>query len=233
MGTGHSVRKRPGAGWRAGGSLTLATLTALALVPAGAAGAELCHGKVPTYVGTPGPDRFTYPSDDAPPQGRDPVISMRGGDDRVRYLIYERHLTVCLGPGSDRVTLGEGAAARSAIVDGGPGGDLVDSAGSTDEVQLPPLTMLGRSGADRMFAGNASDRLVGGGGDDLVYGYFGDDVLLGGAGDDRLLGLGDADRLFGGRGEDLLNGGGQFDRADGGPARDECRRATVQVDCEG
>lgn len=189
-----------------------------------------CHGKAATYVGTPGPDRVRRDFDTPEDYGDNPVLVMRGGNDRVHFSVLgDEQVTICAGGGRDLVSLSEGGGTnRPVFVDGGRGPDTLDTEGSTDQLQLPSMTLKGRGGADRLFAANASDRLLGGAGDDFLYAEFGDDKLRGGNGDDRLYGLGDDDRLFGARGDDLLDGGGGetfsggFDRADGGPDRDRC-----------
>jgi Ca2+-binding RTX toxin-like protein len=134
-------------------------------------------------------------------------------------------LTVTLGRGDDRLTLGAEIAVR---VEGGPGDDVI----------------AGSPGADELDGGTGADRIDGAGGDDEVGDGFDfvRDVLRGGAGDDRVVsgsakrGRGDVvdggpgrdsveggegpDRLFGRSGDDELRGDAGADVADGGPGRD-------------
>ena len=194
-----------------------------------AAASYRCHGEPATFVGTPGPDHVTY---ETLLYERRPVLVMRGGDDVVDLdPLHAPTLSVCAGSGNDSVSLSEGGHGhtRLAWVDGGKGGDHLLAARYPGNTQLnvPPMTLRGGGGDDRLRAGLEPDRLVGGGGADVLRGLFGDDRLLGGGGNDRVFGLGGDDRLFGARGSDLLDGGqapssGGFDRADGGPDDDRC-----------
>ena len=76
---------------------------------------------------------------------------------------------------------------------------------------LPPCTVVGTAGNDRLVGTSGNDVICGRGGDDVLIGRGGHDLLVGGDGDDR---------LSGGPGDDLLLGGRGHDRLFGGPGRD-------------
>ena len=85
---------------------------------------------------------------------------------------------------------------------------------------LPPCTVTGTPGPDRLVGGRGRDVICGGDGNDTLIGGGGRDVLIGGLGDDLLYGGDDADTLVGGWGDDLLDGGPGDDGADGGAGAD-------------
>lgn len=99
-----------------------------------------------------------------------------------------------------------GAAARTAVLSGGEGDDV----------------MKGSAGSDRLAGGAGSDELDGRGDGDRLIGGPGRDRITGGDGSDVLLGNGASDTLQGGRGRD---------RADGKAGRDDCV-AETERDCE-
>ncbi|MFN8113571.1 MAG: hypothetical protein U0R51_10270 [Solirubrobacterales bacterium] len=173
-----------------------APLAAPASSTVGASSKPLCHGQRATFVGGPGRDRLTYQWSQETDLGRYPVIVLRGGDDVVDFGLKGRRVTICAGPGDDKIELFDGGFSRYALVDGGPGEDAISPAGSTDEVQLPPMTMLGGPGDDVLGGSNGDDRIIGSGGADALYGYWGDDRIDGGAGRDRADGGGDRDHCW-------------------------------------
>ena len=147
---------------------------------------ELCAGRVPTIVGTPGPDviRGTRGAD---------VIDGKDGDDQIVSLGSRDH--VCGGDGNDTIR-------------GGRGDDLIQGEHGSDQ-------LLGGTGSDQLagwggaIAHDGANRLIGGPGADRLTGANGNDVLLGGAGNDRLASGGGGflpagDLLEGGLGNDNL-----------------------------
>jgi Ca2+-binding RTX toxin-like protein len=213
----------------------------LALGPATAAESEpvpTCHGKPATYVGTSGRDVVR---DDKPnkPLGQNPVLVLRGGNDLVELSgSYGnlRHVTICAGPGRDRIKIYEGALAKTYLIDGGAGEDWLGNADSKDFSDVSGMKVIGGGGDDVLRGGNLPDHLIGGGGDDRLEGGNGPDRLVGGAGEDRLLGQGHDDRMLGGRGNDTLIGDSRFypsgrDTANGGNGIDRCK-AEVKRNCE-
>lgn len=179
-------------------SIALAATALASLAPpmAGASPKPLCHGQRATYVGSPGRDRLTYEWSQETDLGKHPVLALRGGDDVVDFGLNRRRVAICAGPGDDEINLSDGGFSRSAIVDGGPGADSISPTGSTDEVQLPPMTMLGGPGDDLLGGGNGDDRIIGGGGADRLFGYWGDDRIDGRAGRDSADGGGDRDHCW-------------------------------------
>jgi Ca2+-binding RTX toxin-like protein len=120
------------------------------------------------------------------------------------------------GTAAVTVTVGDGGRTASVVI------TVLAGTGNND-------TLIGTSGPDMIFAGNAQDTLSGGAGADLLCGGAGDDtldggdgnnVLNGGAGNDRLTGGLDNDALLGGAGDDQLTGGSGDDALDGAAGND-------------
>ena len=65
-----------------------------------------------------------------------------------------------------------------------------------------PLTFIGGSGPDEVYAGAGADNLAGGDGDDDLYGGRNDDVIAGGAGNDDIEGEQGNDQMKAGTGDD-------------------------------
>jgi hypothetical protein len=116
------------------------------------------------------------------------VFSSGAGDDRLSGSIGSAmSLAVDLGDGADAY-FGDGRAALSGVVRGGPGNDYLD----------------GSAGGEQLLGGDGDDQLLGRGGDDALDGGAGSDALglaKGGAND---LDPG-ADDLHGGPGADTLH----------------------------
>lgn len=146
-----------------------------------------CRGRVPTIVGTDGPDRLW--GTDGPD-----VIDARGGGDVIHSLDGDD--VICAGTGSDTVMAGPG---RDAVT-GGRGWDRI----------------RGGTGRDRLAGGAGNDTLIGEAGNDRLIGDSGSDVLVGGGGRDRLYGRAGDDRLEGGRHRDTCVGGPGTDSGSAG-----------------
>lgn len=100
--------------------------------------------------------------------------------------------------GSDTITLDQaGGALPSAMLFGGPGGDM----------------LTGGSGGDHVFGGVDGDTLLGRGGLDLLFGGTGDDTLTGGDADDQAFAEAGNDRMIWNPGDDtdLNEGAAGFD----------------------
>lgn len=127
-----------------------------------------CAGRKADHVGTPGDDRIK-----AKPGS---VVVGRGGDDHITG----KRLTVCSGPGNDRITITGGAG----LVDGGAGNDVI----------------TGGPGWDVLYGRTGNDVIRGGTGANTIYGGPGNDTLEGG--EDEI------GWIFGGPGSDRISGGG-------------------------
>ncbi|MDQ2623389.1 MAG: hypothetical protein M3Y45_10180 [Actinomycetota bacterium] len=126
-----------------------------------------CAGRKADYVGTSRSDRIK-----AKPGS---VVVGGGGDDHITG----KNLTVCGGPGNDRVTITGGAG----LVDGGAGDDVIE----------------GGPGWDVLYGRSGNDVIRGGAGANTIYGGPGADILDGG--EDEI------GWIFGGPGPDQINGG--------------------------
>jgi Ca2+-binding RTX toxin-like protein len=214
-----------------------------------------CHGRVPTILGTDGPDTLRGTP------GRDVIWGGPGDDGIVGSLGND---LICGGGGAD-------------LIRGGRGNDILDGgAGDGDRVigDLGDDTALGGAGADDEVAGSLGiDTLSGGPGDfDLVHGDYGYDRMDGGSGggdiasfatdvgagrdggvkvsladhrargdghdrlfrfeslegsafDDILVGDKQANEIDGGPGDDTIVGGGGHDELNGGQGTDGCKGA--------
>lgn len=126
-----------------------------------------CAGRKADYVGTERGDRIR-----ARPGS---VVVARAGDDHVTG----KNLTVCAGPGNDRVTITRGAG-----------------------------LVYGGTGNDTLKGGPRWDVIYGGAGNDLIWGGAGANTVYGGEGNDRIDGGKDGiGWLFGGPGSDRISGG--------------------------
>lgn len=199
---------------------------------AGAAAPEAtCKGKPATFVGTNGDDRLTRGDFDL---GVDPVLALRGGNDRLVLRGDEAtgHVTVCGAGGRDLLVAVKGADADSYVIDGGSGDDRIGDDSDVGGSDVGPLRLTGGSGDDEMFGAGFDDRLDGGDGDDLLLALDGDDEIFGGDGEDSLFGHGGDDRSFGGDGDDRIESGGGEDVADGGGGEDSCKSVEEASGCE-
>jgi Ca2+-binding RTX toxin-like protein len=116
-------------------------------------------------------------------------------------------------PCDDRIV----APPSVAVVDGGPGDDVIVGANSA------PVAAAFGSPESGLHLEVGSQTFEGGAGNDIVYGDRGNDTLRGNAGNDRLYGgIGD-DVLEGGEGDDLLAGGFGSDKIDGQAGNDYVR----------
>ena len=212
-----------------------ATLVAALATTAQVAGADApevtCKGKPATYVGTNGDDHLTRGDFDL---GKNPVVALRGGDDRLVLRGDEAtgKVTLCGAGGRDLLVATKGADAASYVIDGGPGADRIGDDSDVDNSRIGPLELTGGSGDDEMFGADFGDRLNGGSGDDLMLALDGDDRIVGGSGDDSLFGDGGDDRSFGGDGDDRIESGGGDDLGDGGDGADSCKSVEDARDCE-
>ncbi len=135
----------------------------------------LCHGLVPTILGTDEDDTLLGT------EGKDVIIGLRGND-VIRGLGGDD--VICGGPGLDSISGGQG----DDKLFGGRGNDVLN----------------GESGNDKLWAGTGWDDLFGGAGNDILRGNKGNDSLKGGDGDDLLFGESGKDDLDGGDGDDEL-----------------------------
>ena len=139
-------------------------------------GEFLCHGLVPTILGTDRDDILVGTED------RDVIVGLRGND-VIRGLGGDD--VICGGPGLDSLYGGQG----DDKLFGGRGNDMLN----------------GEAGNDRLWAGTGWDDLFGGAGNDILRGNKGNDILEGGNGDDLLFGELGTDQLDGGEGDDELH----------------------------
>lgn len=136
----------------------------------------LCHGLVPTILGTDKDDTLVGT------EGKDVIIGLRGND-VIRGLGGDD--VICGGPGLDSISGGQG----DDKLFGGRGNDMLN----------------GENGNDKLWAGTGWDDLFGGAGNDILRGNKGNDSLKGGDGDDELFGELGKDSLDGGNGDDVLH----------------------------
>lgn len=190
-----------------------------------------CKGEPATYVGTNGDDRLTRGDFDL---GEDPVVALRGGDDRLVLRGAEATgvVTLCGAGGRDLLVTTKGARADSYVIDGGPGSDRIGDNSNVDNSDVGPLNLTGGSGGDEMLGAGFDDRLKGGSGADLMLALDGDDRIVGGSGDDSLFGHGGEDRSFGGGGDDRIESGGGADFGSGGAGTDSCKSVEEARGCE-
>lgn len=219
------------------GALTLGGVAATTATAADPSPDATCHGQAATYVGTGGNDAL---SDQTTDFGRNPVFVLGEGDDYIKLGIsYETidSVTICAGPGDDRVVIEDGVGSRTEmLLDGGTDDDFVGYNGASSYSYVGPMTLIGGAGDDDLRGGNDDDRLNAGRGDDRAYGVGGIDRIVGGEGDDNLHGERGSDMLLGGRGFDILVGDKSgfpdgTDTANGGANRDRCE-AEIKKDCE-
>ncbi len=213
--------------------LAVATLLLAGLTSPGGVNASqekpMCHGRPVTMLGTEGPDKLRGTDE------RDVILAL-GGDDRIDGR--GGNDVICGGAGRDLIKGGSGADkifagadGRSTqrsddgirlmvgdVVQGGPGGDLIDL--GYDERQQT----FGSAQRDRLSYRDSAYRVIvtlgspkgrgharGDGRDLLVshpflalLGSDRDDVLTGSPYGDQLLGRAGADRIDGGGGRDVL-----------------------------
>ncbi len=136
----------------------------------------LCHGLVPTILGTDRDDTLVGT------EGKDVIVGLRGND-VIRGLGGDD--VICGGPGLDSISGGQGEDKLF----GGRGNDMLN----------------GENGSDKLWAGTGWDDLFGGAGNDVLRGNKGNDSLKGGDGDDELFGELGKDSLDGGDGDDALH----------------------------
>ena len=136
----------------------------------------LCHGLVPTILGTDRNDTLVGT------EGKDVIIGLRGND-VIRGLGGDD--VICGGPGLDSLS-------------GGPGDDKLFGGRGND-------VLAGDNGNDRLWAGTGWDDAAGGAGNDILRGNKGNDSLKGGDGNDELFGELGNDQLDGGAGDDSLH----------------------------
>jgi Ca2+-binding RTX toxin-like protein len=136
----------------------------------------LCHGLVPTILGTDKDDTLLGT------EGKDVIVGLRGND-VIRGLGGDD--VICGGPGLDSISGGHG----DDKLFGGRGNDVLN----------------GDNGNDRLWAGTGWDDAFGGAGNDILRGNKGNDSLKGGDGNDELFGELGNDQLDGGDGDDALH----------------------------
>jgi Ca2+-binding RTX toxin-like protein len=136
----------------------------------------LCHGLVPTILGTDKDDTLLGTD------GKDVIVGLRGND-IIRGLGGDD--VICGGPGLDSISGGHG----DDKLFGGRGNDVLN----------------GENGNDRLWAGTGWDDAFGGAGNDILRGNKGNDSLKGGDGNDELFGELGNDQLDGGDGDDALH----------------------------
>ncbi len=125
-----------------------------------------CSGRLPTWLGTPGPDVQAG-------SGADEVFVGLGGNDAIDGEGGAD--LVCGGPGADHLTGGAGLD----VIYGGDGNDHLRGGARGD-------TLYGGDGADTLRGGAGDDRAYAGPDDDLIVDGRGDDIYDGGLGSDRL-----------------------------------------------
>ncbi len=126
-------------------------------------------------------------------------------DDTVTFLVnFEIALSICGGPGKDKIG-------------GGDGADLLVGDGELNNSTLVCEENGVAGGAD-----DDTDTISGEGGDDTIYGNDGPDILAGGSGSDHIYGGNFEDEIVGGIGPDFLYGQNGNDGISGGPEFDPC-----------
>ena len=195
--------------------------------------APKCDGKIPTIVGTEGPDDLVgTPGND--------VIAGLGGNDTISA--DDGNDTICGGEGQDEIrdqvgadrSFGQGGDdtfIAPAVTDGGDlmvGGSGVDMASYT--ARSTPVSLTLNGAADDGTAGEHDriqtvEDLTGGEDADFLSGNSQVNELLGKAGNDKLRDFPGADTVFGGSGDDtfvapsnpdagdVYNGGADKDKA--------------------
>lgn len=123
------------------------------------------------------------------------------------------------GPGHDVLT----GSMRDDTISAGPGNDIVRGRGGNDFLTGGGGRdqLAGGSGNDVARGGGDQDTITGGQGDDALFGGNEQDVIFGNAGNDRLVGFHGADDLFGGDGDDHVSGGRGLDFIQGDAGDDE------------
>lgn len=96
----------------------------------------------------------------------------------------------------------------------------VDTAGVSVYAQVGDDTLIGGSGADRLYGEGGNDSVHAGAGNDTIDGGAGVDYLKGQAGNDSIVGGSGADTLTGDTGADTLDGGLDNDSIAGGSGSD-------------
>jgi Ca2+-binding RTX toxin-like protein len=211
-----------------------AVVALLALPATSPAAPPTCHGKPATFVGTSGVDRI---ESNSPDLGDQPVLVMRGGDDRVSMDAADRRTVICLGPGADQVKLRHTTERKatprdSLTIYGAAGADRVRG-----RVAKMSIEVFGNGGPDLLEGGNAGDRIDGDGGDDRIFSNRANDRVSGSGGDDIVVGGDGNDRLKGNAGDDFLDGDipdgrNGADRGFGGTGEDRCTEIEIPVSCK-
>lgn len=181
-------------------------------------------------------------------RGEENQVTLRGNSARQLVLVdsgapiaatgmcdlRDRHVAVCpsrrtveahvsLGTGDDRfrTDLGKQEGAFVTVL-GGPGADLLSTAGSRFRSGIAAFggVLNGGPGHDELVLSRIGGEGLGGSGNDRIMGGASVDRLLGGPGRDEVDGRGGGDRVKGEEGRDLLSGGSDPDVVVGGPGAD-------------
>jgi Ca2+-binding RTX toxin-like protein len=192
-------------------------------------------GTFSAYGGA-GDDRLTAGDRAASLDGGDGVDTLMGGPGGDTLVGGAGGDAITAGGGDDSITPdGDGAAAASDLVDGGPGSDSVSYSERSTGVDVDlerPEGNGGRGendtirGVEAVSSGNGPDVLRGDEGANVLTstgrgsGAGGPDVIEGRGGDDQIEGSYGADVLSGGPGNDEIESNGGADRLSGGPGDD-------------
>lgn len=180
--------------------------------------------------GGSGPDQITGDADGNFLEGRGGADTVDGAGG-VDFLNGGNAAdTVQGGDGDDVITNGTSSDGADTVI-GGPGSDLSNYQGRTNQVNvsLDNVADDGEAGenddvrmtVEKVFGGSGPDVLNGSSADNLLGGGGGGDTLAAGAGDDTLKGNAGTDTMFGGDDNDTLQGGTEADSMGGGPGIDK------------
>jgi len=150
-------------------------------------------------------------------------ILIGGTNDAARAIVSQVGDTVTVTQQGFPTQQFEAADVQSILFVGLRGDDYFENRTSIDSIafgQVGNDTLIGGSGADRLFGNTQDDIIMGNGGDDFLVAGIGNDQVHGGDGNDRILGIHDINTLNGDAGNDTIFGGLDDDTILGGAGDD-------------
>lgn len=150
-------------------------------------------------------------------------VLIGGTNDADRSIVWQVDDTVTVTQQGFLTQRFDASEVQSILFVGLRGDDYFENRTSIPSIafgQVGNDTLIGGSGADRLFGNTQDDTIDGGGGDDFIVAGIGDDVVNGGAGNDRILGIHDINTIDGGAGNDTIFGGLGDDTIMGGAGDD-------------